>query len=349
MVSRAFRLPVRYRIPVHPLAHWAGVETGSGKGARMSLRSSGNRVLAFVFFSLMVMLPAVGVAQSPAKKDSSEAVKKGIDLALRSNCVKAMDLFDHSLDRLPPNELKYQGELAMARCAMSLNRSTKAVQTLLMLGKDYPTDPEVLFLTAHYYSELASRAAQELTQHAPSSPQAHQLQAENLESEGKWEEATAEYNAILKLHPDYPGIHYRLARIFLLEPDSADHTQRATEQLNLELKVNPTNASAEFMLGEIARRSGDWNSAAAHFSRASTLDLGFAEAFLGLGIALNSAGKHAAAIPSLEKYVTMEPNDPAGHYQLAIAYSRTGLREKAQRQLDLQRQAEEENPQHPAH
>jgi hypothetical protein len=33
----------------------------------------------------------------------------------------------------------------------------------------------------------------------------------------------------------------------------------------------------------------------------------------------------------------MQPQDPAGHYQLAIAYARTGKKEEASHQMQLQR------------
>ncbi|MGH9757596.1 MAG: hypothetical protein ACRD4M_07645 [Candidatus Acidiferrales bacterium] len=36
----------------------------------------------------------------------------------------------------------------------------------------------------------------------------------------------------------------------------------------------------------------------------------------------------------------MQPADPAGHYQLAIAYARTGRKQDAQREVVLQQQAD---------
>jgi Flp pilus assembly protein TadD len=67
--------------------------------------------------------------------------------------------------------------------------------------------------------------------------------------------------------------------------------------------------------------------------------VGFFEAYLGLGMTLNTAGKFADAVAPLERYTKGVPDDPAGHYQLAIAYSRTGNKEAADRELQLQREA----------
>jgi tetratricopeptide (TPR) repeat protein len=63
----------------------------------------------------------------------------------------------------------------------------------------------------------------------------------------------------------------------------------ANNELNEEIKIDANNASAEFMLGEIARQAGQWDEAAGHFSRASKLDEGFVEAYLAPGISLNSS------------------------------------------------------------
>ena len=62
-------------------------------------------------------------------------------------------------------------------------------------------------------------------------------------------------------------------------------------------------------------------------------------------MSLNSSGKFADAIAPLERYVKMQPGDPAGHYQLATAYARTGRKPDADREMGLQREAEANNPQ----
>jgi hypothetical protein len=41
----------------------------------------------------------------------------------------------------------------------------------------------------------------------------------------------------------------------------------------------------------------------------------------------------------------MQPGDPAGHYQLATAYARTGRKQEADREMALQRDGAAKNPQ----
>jgi predicted Zn-dependent protease len=99
-----------------------------------------------------------------------------------------------------------------------------------------------------------------------------------------------------------------------------------------------------FALGEISRRAGEWDEAIRLFTRAKQLDAGFLEAYLALGMSLNAAGKYADAVAPLERYAKGVPADPAGHYQLALAYSRTGNKAGANRELQLQREAAAKAP-----
>jgi predicted Zn-dependent protease len=95
------------------------------------------------------------------------------------------------------------------------------------------------------------------------------------------------------------------------------------------------------LLGELAHQAAQWDEAIAHLARATQLDPSFADAYLRLGMSCNSAGKFAEAVPALETYVKMQPSNPAGHYHLSLAYSRTGRGEDAKRETALQKAAAE--------
>ena len=280
------------------------------------------------------------LSKTPAA-DASSFAERGISLAEKGRCREALPLLKKA-GHLADKQLKYKALMSSARCAMSLDQTETAVEALLVLNREFPRDPEVLYTTTHFYSELASRASQELAATAPTSAQAEELEAEAFESQGNWDKAAAQYKKILEQDPGAPGIHYRLGRISLsASPPQPDEAKKEFEQ---ELKTDPNNASAEFMLGEGSRQAGQWDDAARHFSRASKLDEGFVEAYLALGMSLNSAGKFSEALVSLESYVKMQPGDPAGHYQLATAYARTGRKQEAEREVALQREAAAKNP-----
>lgn len=300
-----------------------------------------------------IMLAAVSAAGQSGPASSSTPpranVERAIDLAAKGRCQEALPALKLGISRPPAKQtaekqLEYRAAMAAAKCAMSLNQAQTAVNALFVLQRDFPHDPEVLYITTHYFSELATRASQELAREAPGSYQAHELEAEAFESQGRWEQAAAEYQKILTQNPTVPGIHFRLGRVALSKGESGTNTEAAKKEFEQELKIDPSNVAAEFSLGEIARRAGQWDDAITHFSAASRLDSGFAEAYLALGMSLASAHKFAAAAIPLEKYVQIVPDDPAGHYQLAIAYDRTGRKESAAREMQLQREAAAKAP-----
>jgi tetratricopeptide (TPR) repeat protein len=279
-----------------------------------------------------------GAKSAPAAADLSASAQQGIGLAEKGRCREALPLLKKSVPHLSDKQLKFEAAMASARCAMSLDQVETTVDTLLLLNREYPHNPEVLYVTVHYFSELANRSEQDLVNSAPGSYQVHKLDAEGLESQEKWDEAAAEYRKILEENPKLPDIHYRLGRILLSKQPPV--VQEAKKEFDAELAIDPNNSAAEFMLGDIARQAQQWDEAIAHFSRALKMDPGFEEAYLGLGMALNAAGKNAEAVGPLEAYVKMEAADPAGHYQLSIAYAKLGRKEDAAREMALQREAE---------
>ncbi len=285
--------------------------------------------------------PASPVAPTVA---AASTVEQAIDLAAKGRCNEALPILKKSTSHVSDKELKYRAAMATARCAMSLEQAETAVTALLLLNREFPHNPEVLYITTHYYSELAARASQELAATAPTSYQAHELEAEALESQERWDDAGAEYKKILLQNPNVPGIHFRLGRVALSKPESPANIDEARKEFEEELEIDPTNAAAEFSLGEVARRGGQWHEAVLRFTNASKLDPGFAEAFVALGMSLNSAERFSEALAPLERYVKMVPADPAGHYQLSIAYARTGRKEDAVREMAIQKQISDKTP-----
>ena len=301
-----------------------------------------NRTLIATAVTLLCVASSAQLkAKAPAEGNSS-AADRGIALASKGRCREALPILKKASAEITNKDLKYDVLMSTARCAIGLEQTETAVQTLLNLNRSFGKDPEVLYLTTHYYSELALKASHELAATAPSSAQAQQLEAEAFESQGEWDKAIKQYRKILEQNPQRHGIHYRVGRLFLTKtpPDAED----ASKEFEEELKIDPNSAASEFLLGEISRQAGQWEDAISHFGRAAKLDEGFVEAYLALGISMNAAGKFADAVAPLERYVKMQPDDPAGHYQLATAYARTGRKQDAQREMALQQETAAKAP-----
>jgi Tfp pilus assembly protein PilF len=222
---------------------------------------------------------------------------------------------------------------------MTLNQLDDVLEFLLVLGSEFPQDPDVLYASTHAFSDLSTRASQQLATIAPSSYQAHELLAESYEGQGKWDDAAREYRGILKTHPQSPGIHFRLGRILLSKPDPGPAAvEEASKEMQQELELDPSNAGAEYVLGELARQNQQWDDAVTHFSKAAKLDTKFSDAYFGLGTSLLQLKRFPEAVSALEVTVKIEPRNPNAHYSLAMAYSRSGRKQDAEREFAIHRQ-----------
>jgi Tfp pilus assembly protein PilF len=295
-------------------------------------------------FLLCVVLSVViaggnsrGQSVSKAPADGSTVARNAATLAESGNCVQALPVLKQSL-RVEDKELRRKIGLDGVRCAMTLHQPDSALEFLHLLAREFPQDPDALYVAIHAYSDLSASASQELARTAPSSYQAHELLAESFESQGKWEDAQKEYRGILKQNPNLPGIHFRLGRALLSVPNpSPDAASEAKKEFEQELQIDPSNAGAEYVLGELARQSQQWDEAVKHFSHAAKFDPQFGEAFLGLGASLLSEKQYADAIAPLETAVKLEPRNPDAHYNLAMAYTRAGRKQDGEKEFAIHR------------
>jgi tetratricopeptide (TPR) repeat protein len=284
--------------------------------------------------TLLAMLVGGTVSAQVKRNLPSQQAQLGLRLAESGRCREALPLLKKDILRTTDRNLRRAAGLAGVHCSISLHRSDEAVDFIRILTRDFPQDPEVLYQAVHVYSDLSMRASQELLFKAPSSYQVRLLNAEALETQERWNEAASEYRAILSQNPNLPGIHYRLGRLLLSLPDNAvTSTTRdeARKEFEEELKINPKNTGAEYVLGELARQARDWPQAIDHFSKATKLDPAFADAFIGLGRSFIADRKFIEAVAPLEYAAKLQPDNPAAHYHLAIAYSRCGRKEDGER------------------
>jgi tetratricopeptide (TPR) repeat protein len=297
-----------------------------------------------IAWSCMVLCVSISTvrtsAQTPANKPgkaTASPLERAVELAGMGRCEEALPPLKKLAVHTTEKQSKYRALMAIVRCGMSQKEDQTTVNALLDLKQDFPEDPQVLYMTSQIFLEIAERASQELASVAPESYQSRELQAETFESQEKWAEAIAVYRKILEDNPNLRGIHYRIGRALLSQTETPTSAEDAKKEFTQELAIDPVNAAAEFWLGELARREGNWDETILHFGNASKINPKFSDAILSLGTAFNSAGKYAEAIPQLEKYIRAVPDDPAGHYQLGIAYARMGRKEDSIREMALQR------------
>jgi len=203
--------------------------------------------------------------------------------------------------------------------------------------------PDILYglVTAQLYGnqiEGALQNAQKLHSLVPDDLRATYLLALALFGAKKWEEAKPYAEQVLAAHPDDREMHLTLVDVAL----NNEHDLRAARKhVDVCLKQNPADPGALYYLGMIQKMEGDVNAAIQSMAKSVASNPKNAEAQSALGALSLQAGDLTRAVPALEQAVLLAPDEAQNHYQLALAYSRSGVTDKAKVQLDLYQQMKE--------
>jgi len=274
----------------------------------------------------------------PAAHPEAMSSEKAMELAEQGHCKEAMRTLKRTLASGVDGEQRKRAGLMGVRCAMTTGDRASAEELLQVLGRAFPQDPEVLYVTVHAYSDLSSRAAQELAAVAPESAETRKLNAEALELQGKWDDAAKQYEEILKKTPGERGIHFRLGRVYLSKPGGTpDDIALGKKELREEIVVDPKNTAALYILGEMARQESDWQEAIEKFSAAAKLDANFGDAFMRWGAALIAERKFDEAVAPLRQAARLQPGNTAAHYNLGLALLRSGKKDEADKEFAVQK------------
>lgn len=265
-------------------------------------------------------------------------MEQALTLAQQGRCKEAIPTLRRTLVGRSSTDIKKQAGVAGIRCALAVDNRDSVMDFIRLVTKQFPGDPDLLFIVVHAYSDLSSRTAQELARTAPNSLPAHKLNAEAFEMQGNWSEAQREYEQMIAKFPDAPSLHFLLGRLLLSKPGAdASTMERAKQEFQKELEIDPKNAGAHFVLGELARRDEKCDAAIPEFTQATRIDPNFAEAYYGLGFCLVTTKKFTEAIPPLRAAERLMPGNPAVHFSLATALNQTGQKEEAQKEFEIHR------------
>jgi len=312
-------------------------------------RNSGTAAVFVLFFGFLWSDPVILAQQAKATATpgagSGLSPDKALTQAEQGRCQESISALKRAMNGQVPAETRKRAGIAGLRCSLTLDDRDSAADFIRLLNKQFGRDPDVLFILVHAYSDLSTRTAQDLGRTAPQSIAARKLNAEALEMQGKWEPAQLEYEGMIEKEPNAPGIHFLFGRLLLSRPDAGpDAVERAKQEFLKELEVDPHNAGAHYVLGELARRDEKWDEAISRFSRAAKLDSNFAEAYLSWGVCLVTVKKYEDAIPPLRVAERLTPGNPAIHHALATALERSGHREEAEKEFAIHRSLDSAAP-----
>jgi protein O-mannosyl-transferase len=125
-----------------------------------------------------------------------------------------------------------------------------------------------------------------------------------LEHRGNFTKAIENFEAALRINPDYADAHSALGFAFAIQGRLRD----SFEQFHYALRLRPPLATAHTGLGLLLARQGNLSEAADHFHRALDSDPGDAQAHANLGLILKKWGQWGEAATHFGQAAQIDPD-----------------------------------------
>lgn len=283
---------------------------------------------------------------SPGGIAPLQAISVGQRLLTQKRYAEADELFSALFEKLPYDPAVLYGS-ALAK--FNLNRTAEA---------ETQARSAVRILLAKAPEQTTSKAEQlELRQR---SADALVLLALILGRRGEDTEALATAKRAATLVPEHFDAQFTLGRALFGMGEPAD----AATSFRAALKIKPDNAAALFFLATALEKTGEFNEALKAYQELVIRKPEAAEGYLGLGVLLLKSGgdtekgirelkialsinpnlyearvnlgralllrnRAAESVPHLRRAAELAPTNPEPHYQLALAYRRLRMNDKA--------------------
>jgi tetratricopeptide (TPR) repeat protein len=150
---------------------------------------------------------------------------------------------------------------------------------------------------------------------APGDPSVLVLLGASYAAEGKWADAQHQYEAALKLDPNYAPALSQFSEVLVAKGESA----KAIDLLRQHIQVRPDDAETHFTLGMLYRQKHDHPAAEAELSRAVQLAPDRIQLRLQLGDMYQDQGRVGAAIEQFEAALKIEPRSSLVHAMIGNA------------------------------
>jgi tetratricopeptide (TPR) repeat protein len=222
--------------------------------------------------------------------------------------------------------------ILLARAYAGVGRNEAAIETLKAWTKAHGEDVDALYWIGKFYDELANQSFQQMTRKYPQSYLVYETEGDQLTLKHQFPQALVSYEKALALAPkDTPGLHFHVGDVYwrMLRYDKAEN------QLQQELRINPYHAEANYELGAIYAKQGDPQKAVALLDKAIALDPSLIAAHRALGQAYLDERQYNLALAQFLVVAKANPSDYTIRNMLATTYRMLG------RLADARREAEE--------
>ncbi len=267
-----------------------------------------------------------------AGNDARARVYLALTDAATGQCGAAIPGLEAGFNAKTDANLRKLAGLALAQCRIAAKQFAEAEPVMTRLEAEFPSDADVLYVSADLHMKAWNDAIYRMYRNAPSSYRVNELSAEVFESQSKYPEAVDEYRKAIQKNPKAIHLHYRLGRALLLQSHDPAALAAARKEFEAELQLNPSDAAAEYQIAQILQAQGDRAGAASHFERAIELRPDFPEALVAVAKIRMEAKRYADAAALLERAIQIEPRSEVAHYNLMLAYRNAGRAADAQRE-----------------
>jgi len=146
-----------------------------------------------------------------------------------------------------------------------------------------------------------------------------------LGKKGQLDEAILQYQASIRLKPDYADAYNNLGAAF----GKKRQTDEAILQYQEAIRLNPAHALAQYNLGASLAKKGQTDEAIRYFQEAIRLKPDYADAYNNLGVAFGTKGQTDEAIRQFRDTIRVAPDHLEARNNLAIALDNKGQTEEA--------------------
>jgi len=177
----------------------------------------------------------------------------GLSEAELGRCTEAINILTSAFEHPADSETGRLSGLHLLRCYSQLKQPDKALVAGETLLARYQDDAEILYQLSRLHAERSSDLMSALLRSAPDSAWMHYANAQVQESLDRPDAAAQEYRHALEKDPRIAGVHYKLGRLILRQSRTPTSLENARREFEQELALAPSNADAEYEIGEICR------------------------------------------------------------------------------------------------
>ncbi len=273
-------------------------------------------------------------AESSLSKAGNDPRARGFLALARAalgRCPDAVGELQLQFDKADDKELSRLAGLGLARCRAAISTDA-ALPVLAQLRSRFPDDADVLYESARVYMRAWNEVVYAMFQKTPSSFRVNQMSAEVFETQSNYRQAIAEYQNAIAKSPRALNLHFRLGRALLMDSHEPRTLDQALKEFRSELELNPSDAAAEYQVGQVLVAQQKQQEARPHYEMALAFTPDFAEALIALARIDLSLRDYPGAIARLERAVQLRPASESAHYSLMLAYRNAGRLTDAKRE-----------------